>query len=383
MKRFSRSVAASLGLILVAHALNGADAKWPDLSVIERVADWQLANPSTHPTTSWIHAPFYAGLIALAKTSGESRFLEAAYGIGEKNAWKLGTSPNHTHYHADYHAVGQMYAEMSALKHEPRMIADLQAKFDNILVHPKDDNLLFDRTKNPDYLDRWSWCDSLFMAPPTWARLSAVTGKKEYLEFAVRRWRVTSDYLYDREEHLYFRDSSYFEKREANGRKVFWSRGNGWVMAGFVRFLQYLPKDHPQRGWFVAQFQEMANKLITCQQPDGLWRSSLLDPGSFPLKETSGSSFYTYAFAWGINEGLLDATKFRPAVLKAWEALKQCVSPDGKLTHVQPVGADPRKFSDDSTEVYGVGGFILAGTEIAKLVGPATLGARPLPTQTR
>jgi rhamnogalacturonyl hydrolase YesR len=335
--------------------------------VVERVAEWQLSHPAKHPVTSWIQAPFYAGLMALSQTTGDPHWREAAYAIGEKAEWKLGAKPGHTHYHADYHAVGQMYAEMYALKKEPKLIADMRAKFDDILANPKDDNLLFDRVQNPDYLDRWSWCDSLFMAPPAWARLSAVTGDDRYLEFAVQKWRLASDYLYDKAEHLYFRDSTYFDKREANGRKVFWSRGNGWVMAGFVRFLQYLPADHPQRPWFVAQFKEMADKLITCQQPDGLWRSSLLDPASFPLKEVSGSAFYTYAFAWGINEGLLDADKFMPAVEKAWAALKLCVDADGKLTHVQPVGADPRKFPADSTEVYGVGGFILAGTEIAKL----------------
>ena len=114
-------------------------------------------------------------------------------------------------------------------------------------------------------------------------------------------------------------------------------------MAGLVRVLQYLPMNHPGRPRFEQLFKDMAEKILTCQQPDGLWRASLLDPESYPPKETSGSGFYTYALAWGVNQGLLDRAKFEPAVCKAWAALVDCVDADGKLTHVQPVGGDPKK----------------------------------------
>ena len=164
------------------------------------------------------------------------------------------------------------------------------------------------------------------------------------MNFAVTNWWRTTDFLYDTNEHLFFRDSTYFSKKEANGEKVFWGRGNGWVMAGLMRMLQYLPMNHPDRPRFEQLFKDMADKILTCQQPDGLWRASLLDPASYPLKETSGSGFFTYALAWGVNQGLLDRAKFEPAVRKAWTALVGCVDADGKLTNVQPVGADPKNF---------------------------------------
>jgi hypothetical protein len=68
-----------------------------------------------------------------------------------------------------------------------------------------------------------------------------------------------------------------------------------------------------------------------------------------------------------VNQGLLDHKSYDPAVRKAWAALVSCVQNDGKLTHVQPIGADPQKFPDDSTEVYGVGAFLLAGSEIHRM----------------
>jgi rhamnogalacturonyl hydrolase YesR len=194
-----------------------------------------------------------------------------------------------------------------------------------------------------------------------------VTGDPRYLDFAVTNWWQTSDHLYDTSEHLYFRGNSYFAKRESNGAKVLWSRGNGWVMGGLVRMLEFLPQDAPSRPRFVQQYREMAEKVLTLQQPDGLWRSSLLDPVTYPLKETSGSSFYTYALAWGVNEGLLDRKRFQPAIDRAWTALVACVDVHGKLTHVQPIGADPRKFSEDSTDCFGVGAFLLAGSEVYRM----------------
>ena len=105
--------------------------------------------------------------------------------------------------------------------------------------------------------------------------------------------------------------AAFLEKREKNGRKIFWSRGNGWVLAGLVRVLELLPADHPSRPRFEQQFREMSEKILSCQQSDGFWRSSLLDPENYKMQETSGTGFYCFAFAWGINHGLLDRARFR------------------------------------------------------------------------
>jgi rhamnogalacturonyl hydrolase YesR len=302
-------------------------------------------------------------MMALVGISGDAKYRAAMLAMGATNEWKLGPRK----LNADDHAVGQTYCELYFLWRDPKMIAPLRARFDEILAQPSDAPSLDFTLPKHKSLELWSWCDSLFMGPPTWVRLYAATGEKKYLDFAMTNWWRTTDYLYDKDEHLFFRDSTYFKKTEANGKKVFWGRGNGWVMGGLVRVLQYLPTNHPERPRFEQLFKDMAAKILTCQQPDGLWRASLLDPDSYPLKETSGSGFYTYALAWGVNQGLLDRAQFEPAVRQAWTALVGCVDADGKLTHVQPVGADPKKFAEDSTEVYGVGAFLLAGSEVYRL----------------
>ena len=339
------------------------------LEVMESVADFALANPeaispSNRKRTEWTWAAFYTGMMALGNISTNPAYLAAMRRMGESNQWQLGARK----FDADDHCVGQTYADLFLRYRDAAMIKPMQKVFDDILANPTEvQSLEFTRTQ-ARARENWSWCDALFMGPPAWVRLWKATDDPRYLDFAVTNWWRTSDYLNDTSEHLYFRDSTFFDKREANGRKVFWSRGNGWVMAGLVRVLQFLPEDHAVRDRFLQQYREMAERILTCQQPDGLWRASLLDPASYPLKETSGSSFYTYAIAWGVNRGLLERDKFGPAARQAWAALVECVTPEGRLTHVQPVGSDPKQFDPNTTETYGIGAFLLAGSEIHQLI---------------
>src|ERR1035437_2643159 len=352
-----------LKLVTLTTSLSSEIKPLPVLTAMQRVADWQLANPETNATAGWIQAAGEAGMMALAGIPGDAKSRDAMRAMGETNNWKLGPRL----YDADDHCVGQTYAELYLLYREPKMIAPMREKFDAILAKPTAVQSLEYTRPQSKARENWSWCDSLFMTPPAWVRLYAATEDQRYLNFAATNWWRTTDYLYDQDEHLFFRDSTFFKKQEANGKKVFWSRGNGWVMGGLVRVLQYLPMNHPDRPRFEKLFKDMSEKILTCQQPDGLWRASLLDPESYPLKETSGSGFFTYAFAWGVNQGLLDRAKFEPSVRKAWTALVGCVEADGKLTHVQPVGSDPKTFADDSTAPYGTGAFLLTGSEVYRM----------------
>jgi rhamnogalacturonyl hydrolase YesR len=336
------------------------------LTAMERVGDWvlnnpTLSNPSRSGTRGWTYGALDAGIMALTEVSKKPAYREAMMQMGEFHKWRLGPRK----YHGDDHVIGQTYVELFLTTRDPKMIAPMKEQFDSILATPRNFPSLDFTQRGID--DLWSWCDALFMAPPAWARLYTATGDKKYLDFAVTNWWRTSDYLYDKTEQLYFRDSTFFEKREANGKKIFWSRGNGWVMGGLVRMLQHLPKDHPDRPRFEQQLKEMSAALLRCQQPDGLWRSSLLDPEHYPLQETSGSSFHTYAIAWGVNKGLLDRATYEPVVRKAWPALVASVTPEGRVTHVQPIGADPRRFDPNATETYGIGAFLLAGSEVYRM----------------
>jgi rhamnogalacturonyl hydrolase YesR len=360
----------ALGLLAAASPARATN-EGPVLTLMERAADWQLAHLDEQKSgertpDGWIKGAFYTGVMALAAHSPSPRFHDAMMKMAEGNQWRPARRP----YHADDHVVAQTYLDLYLQHRDPKMLAPTKERFDWILANRPTTPLSFDKKANPKSQERWSWCDALFMAPPAWARLWKATGDTRYLDFAVSEWWATSDYLYDKEEHLYFRDSTLFDKREPNGQKIFWGRGNGWVMGGLVRMLELLPADHPSRARFEQQFREMAEKVVTLQQPDGFWRASLLAPEHYPMQETSGTGFYTYALAWGVNHGLLPVARFEPAVRRAWAALASCVKADGKLTHVQPVGFTPVTFDADNCEPFGVGAFLLAGSEVYKLEQP-------------
>ena len=173
--------------------------------------------------------------------------------------------------------------------------------------------------------------------------------------------------LFDKEEKLFYRDHRYFKQKEANGAKVFWGRGNGWVLGGLCEILQTLPRNNMHRQFYQDLFITLSERIVQLQGKDGYWHASLLDPDSYPSPETSATGFIVYALAYGVNEGLLDKTAFMPVIEKGWKALVKAVEKDGKLGYVQPIGADPKKVTREMTEVYGVGAFLLAGNQIYKM----------------
>jgi unsaturated rhamnogalacturonyl hydrolase len=354
------------------------------IAVMRKAADYQLAEqakpkpkPATQPATKpitrrtrrpatarvagdeyqetdndWIRATFFPGVLALHEVTRDSKYRDAAIAWGEKFKW----TPPGDQRMADRLACGQTYCELFFLERDPQMIAPFRAAIDKMI-----------ETKKPGRADWW-WCDSLFMAPPAFVRLSRATGDPKYTAFMNELFWDAAAYLYDTEEDLFFRDKTFFPPRVTkNGEKIFWSRGNGWVAAGIARVLQYLPADDPHRTRFVQLHQEMCARLLDLQGADGLWRSSLLDPDEFPSPETSGTAFFCFALAWGINNGTLERDKYLPATIRAWNGLVGKVTPEGKLGYVQKVAAGPGEVKPEDTHEYAAGAFLLAGSEIVKL----------------
>lgn len=189
---------------------------------------------------------------------------------------------------------------------------------------------------------------------------------REFFDLAIV-FREATDSLYDADAGLYYRDRRYIPKKEKNGEKVFWGRGNGWVFAGLPLLLQTLPKEHPTYNYYLNIYKEMASSVIKCQDKNGSWHASMLDPESYPSPENSASGFFVYGLGWGINQGILKGKKYKKAAQKGWKALKSYVHEDGMLGYVQPVSAAPEQVTKDMTEVYGVGAFLMAGIEMLKM----------------
>jgi unsaturated rhamnogalacturonyl hydrolase len=335
------------------------------LNLMEKVADWQLLSWQRQGMRKekwdWTNGACYTGFMALNSVANDQKYLRAMLEIGRSLNWNTGPK----RMMADDYCVGQLFSQLYALYQDPAMIISFRALADSIASLPHDESLEW---KNDIQVREWAWCDALFMGPPALAYLSTATGDEKYLELASRLWWKTTDYLYDTTEHLFSRDGRFLTQKEANGKKMFWSRGNGWVMGGLVRMLQNMPEDFPSRARFLDLYKKMASTIAHIQHADGSWHAALLDSVSYPVKETSGTGFYCYALCWGINQGLLSFDDFFPVVSKAWASLVQSVHPDGKLGFVQQIGEKPEAVDFNSTEVYGVGSFLLAGSEMIKLL---------------
>ena len=336
-----------------------------------KVADWQLERAQPYFAQIWTWSVLYSGFMAASDSTGDSKYRDAmaamakGFHYGIRNFEPGSKLPN-----ADDQSIGQTYLELYLLdgKKDPAMIQPTEAALESVIglktLRPGD-------SKIP-----WWWCDALFMAPPVWARMYEATGDRKYVDYLDAQWKATSDLLYDPKEHLYARDATFIGKPGPNGKKIFWSRGEGWVMGGLARTLEYLPKDDPRRSFYEGQLREMAARVAELQDKDGLWHSSLLDAEDFPQPEISGSALMVYGMAWGVNHGVLDRAKYAPVIARAWRGMLQHVYTDGRLGDIQQTGSEPTPYLPSASYTYGVGGYLLAARELKVMASHGHHAAR-------
>jgi len=157
---------------------------------------------------------------------------------------------------------------------------------------------------------------------------------------------------------------------DKNGDKVFWARGSGWVAAAIAQALQHVPSTHPYAVELAGRLRLMAAALAPLQGSDGFWRASLTDAGLFPNPETTGTACFTYAIAWGINNGVLDAATYTPIAAAAWAGMSAvALQANGLVGYCQPPNGQPNGALPTDTSDFCVGQFLLAGSEVFKLAG--------------
>lgn len=363
------------------NSYNGTQALSPVMtdaaSYGKAAAEWQLSTiddlsylPNKIPQSSynrgWVKGAFYIGLERFAEKTGNQKYLELLLNESYENGFELG----HRYWHGDDQIFGTIYAGAIERGADAELLHPSLEKMDKIINERSRVSLEFvvpgpgQKGAEGTCQTRWCWADAIFMAPPAWAAVSNVTGNPKYRQYAIEETDATIDYLYDPDTHLFFRDSRYFKRKTKNGKGVFWSRGNGWVYAGLARFMEELPVAHPARAKYESVFIEMTDALISRQREDGYWPTSLDDPALFTNPETSGTAFFGFGLAWGINQGILKGDKYVEARDKAWVAMKDAVQPDGMVGWVQQIGKDPQLTVKDSSQLYGVGGFLLMASEM-------------------
>lgn len=327
---------------------------------MHKVNDWQISHPKMPADNrTWERGTWYTGVTGAWKETRDRKFLNQAMAWGRQHKWQVGTEPGGANKLFCVETWVELYFESK----------------DRAMIEPAIKWLDTPAPNTPSgakrwYLEAWGldhiYVDSLYGAPAL-AMLAKATGDKKYLAILEGHFDDVTAELFDQESGLYYRDARFKGKKTANGRKILWSRGNGWAFGAITRILEYLPKDYARRVDFVKIFERMASELVKHQGADGLWRPNLDDPKEVPIPETSGSGFFCFGLAWGVREGLLDRSKYLPAVTKAWAGLSRSVSPDGAIQWGQQVDFQPNAIKQDSTHEYVTGAFLLAGSQMYAL----------------
>ena len=341
----------------------GFSSKWnkKDITIVaDTVFRWVMKTyqkDKNYCNQGWVSGVLYNGLFDWAEITDKKEYFDFMKRIFSRYYWQLGNRM----YHGDDLCVGQVYLDMYAKYKQEKMWIPTKARIDWIIENPPIGNI--DITKGVS--DRWWWCDALYMAPAIFTRLYTLTGDKKYLKFAHKEYLDCYEHLYDKDEHLFFRDGKYLNAKDEKGGKVFWSRGNVWVLGGLAEVLKYLPEeDKKYRPFYEQLLQEMSEKIASLQREDGYWRTNLLNADIYPMPETSGTGLFTYAIMYGINQGILPADKYLPIVRKGWDAMVKAVNTEGKVGWTQMVAQKPGKVVKKDTRAYSVGSLLMIASEL-------------------
>ncbi len=327
--------------------------KWPDTGK-------SIITNKERPSNIWTRAVYYEGLMALYAVNPDKSFYDYAISWGEAHKWGLNGGIQTRN--GDNQCCGQTYLDLYQIDKRAEQLKDIKASVDLML--------------ETDKINDWNWIDALQMGMPVFAKLSKITSDKKYSERMYKMYMDTKETqgLYNKKDKLWWRDKDFLPPyKEPNGQDCYWSRGNGWVVAALVRVMKTAPDD-PHYMEYKKTYHEMMKALLPIQRKDGFWNASLHDPNNYGGKETSGTALFVYGMAWGVNNGLLSAKKYLPVIARAWNAMAtEAVHADGFLGFVQGTGKQPsdgQPVTYDSKpdfEDYGLGCFLLAGSEVYKL----------------
>jgi unsaturated rhamnogalacturonyl hydrolase len=331
--------------------------KWPDPGK-------SIVTNRERPSNIWTRGVYYEGLMALYAIDQKQSYYDYAVDWGVKHNWNMRNGI--TTRNADDQCCGQTYIDLYLIDKKEERIRNIKACIDNMV--------------KSDKADDWNWIDALQMAMPVFVKLGVLYQDTSYFRkmydlYSFAKYKHGEKGLYNPADKLWWRDKDFDPPyKEPNGEDCYWSRGNGWVVAALARTLDALPQSDAHYAEYLQDFKDLCTALLPIQREDGFWNVSLHDPTNFGGKETSGTALFTYGFAWGVNKGILDKKTYRPVIAKAWKAMtKEALHKNGFLGYLQGTGKEPKDGQPVSYtslpdfEDYGLGCFLLAGSEIYKM----------------
>ncbi len=341
-------------------------------AIIDKVNTYWQSNNAPEVRAFWDNAAYHTGNMEAYFLTGNDAYREYSEKWAEHNQWKGAKSNDRANWKysygesddyvlfGDWQICFQTYADLYNILPDDKRIRRAREVMEYEMSTPKH--------------DYWWWADGLYMVMPVMTKLHKITGNKQYLDKLYEYITYSDSIMFDPEENLYYRDGKYVypKHKSANGKKDFWARGDGWVLAGLAKVLKDLPAEYEHRKFFEDRYRNMADAVVNSQRPEGYWSRSMLDEEHAPGYETSGTAFFTYGLLWGINNGYLNDPKYLDAAQKGWNYLKNvALQKDGRVGYVQPIGekAIPGQVVDSkSTANFGEGAFLLAACEYVRFL---------------
>lgn len=339
--------------------------------VIRRVNTYWQNNNKPEVRAFWDNAAYHTGNMEVYKLLQDQQMLDYTIRWAEHNQWQGAreTDPAKWKYKTygegqdfvlfgDWQICFQTYIDLYNLAPDERKVARARE--------------VMGYEANSPANDYWWWADALYMVMPVMTKMYRLTGDQKYLRKLYDNLLYADSIMLDTETGLYFRDGKYVwpKHKSANGKKDFWARGDGWVLAGLAKVLHDMPETYARQPWFVDKYTRLARAVAKLQQKEGYWTRSMADPQHAPGPETSGTAFFTYGLLWGVNNGYLPRKEFAPVIDRAWHYLTStALQPSGKVGYVQPIGerAIPGQTVDQNSEAnFGVGAFLLAACEYVR-----------------
>ena len=337
------------------------------LNIIHQVNRyWQASHPE-HGRAFWDNAVYHTGNMEAYHLTRDKQYLKYSTDWAIHNQWKGAKSDVKAEWRytygetdpyvlfGDWQICFQTYADLYIIQKDTLKIARAKE--------------VMEYQMSTDKHNYWWWVDALYMVMPVMTKMYKITHNQLYLQKLHEYVTYADSIMYDEQAGLYYRDTNYLypKHKTASGKKDFWARGDGWALAAYAKVLKDLPKNDKYRAGYIEKYKRLAKAIAECQQPEGYWSRSLLDPGYAPGPETSGTALYTYGLLWGLNNGILDKATYGPVVERSWKYLSTvALQPDGKVGYIQPIGARaiPGQVVDaNSSYNFGVGAFLLAACE--------------------
>lgn len=331
--------------------------KWPDPGK-------SIITNRERPSNIWTRAVYYEGLMALYTLDKQQAYYDYAVDWGTKHKWGLRDGIQTRN--ADNQCCGQTYIDLYLIDKKEERIRDIKASIDLMI--------------KTDKVDDWNWIDALQMAMPVFVKLGVLYNDTAYFHrmyemYAFSKYKHGGNGLYNPADKLWWRDKDFVPPyKEPNGKDCYWSRGNGWVVAALAKTMEALPKTDVHYAEYQKDFKDMIEALLPVQRKDNFWNVSLHDSSHFGGKELSGTALFVYGMAWGVNHGVLDKKKYLPIITRTWNSMvKDCLHKTGQLGYVQGTGKEPKDGQPvgydniPDFEDYGLGCFLLAGSEVYKL----------------